>query len=250
MRDLAGSTSNRLLASLPPADLELLRPHLQTFDLVQEVVLVAAGMPMTHVFFPHSGVISLVVCLSEGEMVEVASVGCDSLFGAAAALDGRISLTDAIVQLPGTVSTLEVAQLVSAAGRSATFRTKLIRHEQALFAQAQQSAACNACHSVESRLARWLLRLRDLTGNDNLELTQDSLAQMIGVKRNSVSLVAHALQKSGIIRYNRGHIEIVNSEGLEEVSCECYLAVRMQYDRLLHEHGRTDLPSQPRRHLA
>jgi CRP-like cAMP-binding protein len=249
MRDIAAPTSNRLLASLPPADLELLRPHLQTFDLVQEVVLVAAGMPMTHVFFPHSGVISLVVCLSEGEMVEVASVGCDSLFGVTA-LDGRISFTDAIVQLPGTVSTLEISQLVSAAGRSATFRTTLIRHERALFAQAQQSAACNACHSVESRLARWLLRLRDLTGDDNLALTQDSLAQMIGVKRNSVSLVAHALQKSGIIRYNRGHIEIVDSEGLEEVSCECYQAVRMQYDRLLHEHGPTDLPSQPRRHLA
>jgi hypothetical protein len=142
--DKIPSSRNRLLASLPALDFAELSRHLETFELVQEVVLVAAGEPMTHVFFPHGGVISLVVNLSNGEMVEVASIGCDSLFGAAAALDGRIALTDAIVQLPGSASMLEASWVKLAAERSIAFRTTLLRHEQALFAQAQQSAACNA----------------------------------------------------------------------------------------------------------
>lgn len=226
---------NYLLASLSASDFSLLRPHLQVVELVQEVVLFAAGDSMTHVYFPHSGVISLVVSLAGGETVEVASIGRDSIFGALAALDGKISLTDAIVQLPGTASILGISHLRFAAERSIAFRTTLMRHEQALFAQAQQSAACNACHAVEARLARWLLRMRDLTGSDRLPITQELLAHMIGVKRNSVSVVAHALQQSGIIRYHRGHIEIANPEGLKEMCCECYTAVKAQCERLLTE---------------
>ena len=224
---------NHLLQSLPTAEFDALRPHLQFVELVREAVLVEAGAPLTHVYLPHSGIISLVVSLAEGQMVEVAMVGRDSVFGAAAALDGRISLTDAVVMLPGTASILDVAHFRAAADRSGTFRTLLVRHEQALFAQAQQSAACNASHSVEARLSRWLLRVRDLCDSGNLPLTQEFLAQMIGVQRNAVSIVAHALQQAGIIRYSRGHIEITNLEGLRETSCECYQAVKAQYDRLL-----------------
>jgi CRP-like cAMP-binding protein len=226
---------NRLLAALPAAAFELLRPHLETIELVQEDVLVAAGDRLTRVFFPHNGMISLVVSLAGGGMVEVAMIGNDSIFGASAALDGKISLTDAIVQLPGQASVLEVDILRSAAEQSIAFRTTLIRHEQALFAQAQQSAACNAMHSAESRLARWLLRMHDLAGTDELHLTQDFLAQMIGVQRNSVSIVAHTLQQAGIIKYSRGHIEILNLAALKKISCECYQAVNMQYQRLLLE---------------
>lgn len=224
---------NHFLQSLPAAEFEALRPHLEFVELVRETVLVEAGAPLTHVYLPHSSVISLVVSLSEGQTVEVAMVGRDSIFGAAAALDGRISLTDAVVMLPGTASILDVAHLRAAADRSSAFRTLLIRHEQALFAQAQQSAACNASHSVEARLARWLLRARDLCDSESLPLTQEFVAQMIGVQRNAVSIVAHALQRGGILHYSRGHIEITNLEGLRETSCECYRAVRVQYDRLL-----------------
>jgi CRP-like cAMP-binding protein len=226
---------NRLLAALPPQDFALFRPHLETIELVQEAILVAAGDPLTRVFFPHNGVISLVVSLAGGGMVEVAMIGHDSVFGGSAALDGKISLTDAIVQLPGTASTLEVGILRTAAQQSLAFRTTLIRHEQAIFAQAQQSAACNALHSAEARLARWLLRMHDLAGKDELHLTQDFLAQMIGVQRNSVSTVAHILQQAGIIKYSRGHIEITNLEALKDASCECYRAVNAQYKRLLYE---------------
>jgi CRP-like cAMP-binding protein len=233
--DAIPHSPNHLLAALPLEDFAPLRQHLETVELVQETVLVGAGDRLTRVFFPHSGVISLVVSLAGGGMVEVAMVGRDSVFGGSAALDGRISLTDAIVQLPGAASTLDVGVLRIAAERSIAFRTTLIRHEQALFAQAQQSAACNALHSAEARLARWLLRMHDLAGEDELHLTQDFLAQMIGVQRNSVSTVAHSLQQAGIINYSRGHIKITNLKALEAASCECYGSVNAQYKRLLNE---------------
>jgi CRP-like cAMP-binding protein len=233
--DAIPRSPNHLLATLPLADFALLRPHIETIELVQEAVLVGASDRLTHVFFPHHGVISLVVSLAGGGRVEVASVGHDSIFGAFAALDGNISLTDAIVQLPGAASILDVGVLRTVASHSIGFLTTLIRHEQALFAQAQQSAACNAMHSAESRLARWLLRMHDLAGEDRLHLTQDFLAQMIGVQRNSVSTVAHALQESGIIKYGRGNIEITDLKALKEASCECYEAVNAQCKRLLYQ---------------
>lgn len=196
-------------------------------------VVVEADAPLARVYFPHSGVISLVVSLAGGEMIEAAMVGRDSIFGASAALDGGVSLNDAIVQLAGAASTLDVAHLRAAAEQSTPFLNLLIRHEQVLFMQAQQSAACIAFHTAEARLSRWLLRMRDLSGNDTLPLTQEFLAQMIGVRRNSVSLVANTLQKAGFIRYRRGHIEITDAEGLTESACECYGTVKTHYDRLL-----------------
>ena len=226
-------TSNQLLQALPLADFELLRPHLQVGELVRETVLVEAGAPLTHIYLPESGIISLRNSLLEGQTAEVAMVGPDSIFGAAAGLADNVSLTDAVVRLPGKASILEVARFRAAANRSVTFRTLLARHEQALFAQAKQSAACNASHSVEARLARWLLHARDRTGGESLPLTQEVLAQMIGAQRNAVSIVANALQKAGILRYSRGYIEIVSAEGLRETSCECYQAVKTQHHRLL-----------------
>jgi CRP-like cAMP-binding protein len=221
------------LQALPETEFEVLRPHISVVELVRETVLTEAGAPLTYVYLPHSGVISLMVSLSEGQTVDVAMVGRDSVVGALAALDGGISLTEAVVRLPGTASIVGVADFRAVADRSAAFRTLLARHEQALIAQAQQSAACNASHSVEARVARWLLRARDLWDSETLPLTQEFLAQMIGVQRNAVSIVAHELQRAGIIRYSRGQIEITNVEGLRETSCECYHAVKAQHDRLL-----------------
>ena len=226
-------SSNQLLQALPSADFELLRPHLQISELVREAVLVEAGAPLTHVYLPQSGVISMRNSLLEGQTVEVAMVGPDSVFGAAAGLADGVSLTDAVVRLPGTASMLDVARFRAVADRSIALRTLLARHEQALSAQAQQSVACNASHSVEARLARWLLHAHDRTSSESLQLTQEVLAQMIGVQRNAVSMVAHALQKAGILRYSRGYIEITDAEGLRETSCECYQAVKAQHERLL-----------------
>jgi hypothetical protein len=131
-------------------------------------------------------------------------------------------LRTAIVQIPGAGQTLTVNQFRKAASQSEAFRTTLMRHEQLLFAQAQQSAACNASHKVEARLARWLLRSRDLSGSDTLLLTQEFLAQMLGVRRPGVSELAHSFQKAGLIQYHRGTIEITDLAGLRKLSCECY----------------------------
>jgi CRP-like cAMP-binding protein len=224
---------NQVLLSLPAGELEALRGHLGYTELVKETVLVGAGATQSHVYLPHSGVISMMVSLTGGQSVEVAMIGRESIFGAAAALGNLVSLTDAAVVLPGTASILDVAQLRAAADRSVAFRTTLVRHEQALLVQAQQSAACNAAHSVEARLSRWLLRASDFYDGEALPLTQEILARMIGVQRNAVSLVAHALQQAGIIRYSRGHIHIMDIDGLRETSCECYHVGKAQYDRLL-----------------
>jgi CRP-like cAMP-binding protein len=141
----------------------------------------------------------LVVELSGGQGIEAAMIGRDSMLGATAAPDGQVSLNKAIVQLPGTGETLDVVRFREVAEQSPALRTTLLRHEQVLFAQAQQSAACNASHTVEARLARWLLRSRDLSGSDTLALTQEFLADMLGVRRSSVSPVPVTLQRAGLI---------------------------------------------------
>lgn len=224
---------NYLLASLSLADFEYIRPNLRSFDLIYEAVLVEAGGPITRVYFPQSGIISLVVRLETGDAVEVAMVGRDGAFGAAPALDGQISPNTAIVQMAGKASTLDVPLLQVAAEHSASFRAALIRYEQVIHAQALQSAACNASHSVQSRLSRWLLRARDLSGCDTLAFSQEFLAQMLGRHRNSVSLVANSLQQAGLIRYSRGQIEITDLEGLVKRSCECYGTLKTRSDELL-----------------
>jgi CRP-like cAMP-binding protein len=201
--------------------------------MAHEAVLATTGGALSQVYFPHSGVISLVMNLATGKMIEVAMIGRDSVFGASA-FYSEISLNDAIVQLPGTASTLDLPHFLLAAEQSATLRAALLLHGQVLLMQAQQSAACNAFHSVDARLSRWLLRMSDLAGTDRLALTQDFLAEMIGVQRNSVSLVAHTLQKAGLIHYSRGNIQIIDREGLTEVSCECYEMFKTQSARLLN----------------
>jgi CRP-like cAMP-binding protein len=225
---------NRLLQTLSAGDFGALQPHLQPIELVRDAVLVEAGTPLTHVYLPESGIISIVIRLAEGQRIEMAMTGRDSMIGASAAFGDAVSLSEASVLLPGSAFMLDVANFRAVADRSAAFRALLARHEQALLAQVQQSAACNASHSVESRLSLWLLRAHELCDDRTLPLTQELLAQMIGVQRNAVSLVAHTLQQAGIISYNRGHIEINDLEGLAQASCECYRVVNAQRDRLLN----------------
>ena len=225
-------SSNQLLSSLPPADFELIRPHLRFFDLPHQTTVVRAGEALTHIYFPLSGIISLVVRLTEGATVEIAMIGRDSVFGGSTALDGGISPIEAIVQLAGSATILDLSHLRKAASQSPTLRATLIRHEQALFSQSMQSAACNATHAIEARMSRWLLRARDLSGSEELILTQEFIAQMLGVQRTSVSVVANTLQRAGLIRYARGRIEITDVEGLIDSACECYGTVKARYDEL------------------
>jgi CRP-like cAMP-binding protein len=230
--DSAASTRNGFLASLSAGDLEAIRPHLRTVELSPERSLIELGEAIMQVYLPHSGGVSLVVELAAGERVEVAMIGRDSIVGASAALGIPVAVTNAIVLLPGTASVIDVDRFRAAAEQSAALRTALVRHGQALFVQAQQTAGCNASHAVEARLARWLLRVRELAGSDRFTLTQELMARMIGARRNSVSFVANMLQQSKYIRYSRGHVEILDLNGLTGVACECYGAVKAQYERL------------------
>ncbi|HJS63187.1 MAG TPA: Crp/Fnr family transcriptional regulator [Pseudolabrys sp.] len=188
---------------------------------------------MSAVYFPYDAIISLVVTLSTGELIEAAMVGRDGVVGAAAALDGRISVSRAVVQISGSGVSCDVDVIKHAARRSETLHSLLIRHEQVVYAQAQQSAACNITHTIEERLARWLLRARDLSQSDTLPFTQEFLAEMLGVRRTSVSVVAHTLQQAGLLKYARGRIQITDLEGMRESACECYYAVSKYYDTLL-----------------
>jgi CRP-like cAMP-binding protein len=224
---------NMLLNTLPTKTFAAIEPHLKTVELVHGEVLGEAGDSITRVYFPHSGVISLVVELSVGDMIETAMVGRDGALNISSALDGKVSLNKAIVQLAGAASTIDVDQLRKIVREFDAFRSLLIRHEQVLFAQSQQSAACNASHSVEARMCRWLLRMRDLAAAADLMLTQEFLAQMLGVRRPSVSLVANTLQKAGLIKYRRGNIRLLDVAGLNDGSCECYGTVKAHYDRML-----------------
>jgi CRP-like cAMP-binding protein len=226
-------TSNLVLTSLPAADIDMLLPHLRTVDLPQETVLFEAGDTIGNVVFLHAGIISLVVNLATGEMIECAMVGRESLVGGLAALDSNVSVSRAFMQIAGCASVVEAEQARRLADRSEKFRRMLVRHEHLILAQSQQSAACNAAHTLEARLSRWLLRCRDLTGNDDLALTQGFVAEMLGVRRTSVSIVANTLQRAGFIRYRRGHIRVLDVTGLEESSCECYEAVKTMSDRLI-----------------
>ena len=224
---------NQLLASIPAKTFDAIRPHLKTVEFTLADVLGEPGSQVERVYFPHSGVISLVVDLSVGDMIETAMVGRDGVFNASSALDGGVSFNKAIVQLAGAGSVIAVDKLRSIADEHKAFRSLLIRHDQVLFAQSQQSAACNASHSVESRMCRWLLRMRDLAGDDELTLTQEFLAQMLGVRRTSVSVVAGTLQKAGFIKYRRGNIRLLDIEQIEAGACECHQTVKGHYERLL-----------------
>jgi hypothetical protein len=161
-------------------------------------------------------------------------IGRDSVFGGASALSAGIALNTSIVQLAGDGVTLDVDQFRSVTEKSPQFRAIVFHHEQALLAQTQQSTACNASHQIEARLSRWLLRARDLSGSDSIALTQEFLAQMLGVRRSSVSLVAQSLQDGGLIRYSRGRIEIANLKALQKASCECHAVVKKHYERPLN----------------
>jgi CRP-like cAMP-binding protein len=224
---------NLLLGLFSPSDLKRLEPHLKPARFEQHVVLFEADEQISHVYFPTSAVVSLVVTLSSGDMIEAAMVGCDGVVGGSAALDGKIAPHRGIIQLGGEIIVCDIDALKSIALQSQKLLALLVRHEQAVFAQAQQSAACFATHRVEARLCRWLLRARDLSGSDKLTFTQEYLAEMLGVRRTSVTAVAHTLQEAGLIKYARGKIQIMNAKELEESACECYGSVKAHYQKLL-----------------
>lgn len=233
---------NGFLQSLTKDDFELLRPHLHDVQLEHSKVLFEVGGKIRYLYFPLSGVISLVVVLSDGDLIEAGMIGRDGVAGTAAALDDAVALNQGVMQIEGVASVLDMTHAQAAVAASRTLRKKLYQHDQILLAQAQQSAACNAKHGVEERLCRWLLRTRDLVGADTVPLTQEYIAQMLGVRRTSVTLAARNLQAAKLINYRRGLIKILDVEGLQEAACECHEAVKLQAARLI---PRVEIASAP-----
>jgi CRP-like cAMP-binding protein len=217
---------NRLLKRLGADDLSHLRPNLKQFSMVRGAVLHSAGEPIEHVYFPISGMISILAVMRTGEQIETAIVGREGVVGASIGSNGSQSAGQSTVQIEGSAWQIPGSKFSELYATSAPFRTLMNKFQNVVFLQAQQSAACHALHSVEARLCRWLLQSQDTTESEAVPLTQEFLSHMLGVQRTSVSMCAHTLQKAGLIQYKRGHIKILDREGLKESACECYEVVR------------------------
>lgn len=224
---------NRLLAALPPADFGLVSAHLTPVELERGRLLYDPGDRIDAVYFPQDGVISLMTLMENGAAIESATIGREGALGLMAAVSPRQSLSRAIVQTPCSACRITANALHDAWEKSARIREMIDNHNEALFGHAIQSVACNALHSVEARFCRWLLTCHDRISSDTVALTQEFLADMLGVQRTTVTAVARALQEKGFIRYRRGVVDIMDRSGLEAMTCECYDAIRRTYERLL-----------------
>jgi CRP-like cAMP-binding protein len=224
---------NRLLAALGPEHIGLLVPHLANTELEQGAMLQEQGEGIERVYFPHSGMISLVAVMQQGNAVETATIGREGAVGAMSGLGPRHAFTRAVVQMPGTASQIATTKLQQVVRQSTAIRDIIVHYNEVLLAQVQQSAACNALHEAEARFCRWLLQSRDRSDSDVVPITQEFLAQMLGVRRTTVTLVAQSLQDDGLLRYRRGRIEIVDRAGLEARACECYGVVRREIEQHL-----------------
>jgi CRP-like cAMP-binding protein len=232
VRQLEHGRFNRFLGTLPPHDFSLLAPHLRTIALERGVMLHDVGEEIDHVYFPHTGMVSLVAVMQNGATVETATIGQSGVIGASAALGARSSIARAVVQLSGIAAWIAASQFHACAVQSQAIRDLIVRYNDLLLAQVQQSVACNALHALEGRLCRWLLQTHDCIEGNAIPLTQDSLGQMLGVRRTTVTIVARLLQGVRLIGYRRGLIHILDRAGLENIACECYRVVRHNHDKV------------------
>ena len=232
LRDRA--RQNRLLRALTPLTLTQILPALEPARLDMKEILAVPNVPIRFVYFPLTGLVSLINTLADGTIVEVATIGNEGLVGLPLFLRANSIPFTAFVQVPGEALRIEA----EAFGRllregSEEFRHLLYRYTQALFNQLAQHVVCNRLHPVEQRCAHWLLLTHDRVARDEFPPTHEFLAQMLGVRRASVTTVAGRLQQAGLIRYRRGIVRVLDRTGLEAASCECYGVIKQEYDRLL-----------------
>jgi len=213
---------NKLLASLPRDHFDRLAPHLSTVTLQQGLVLFEAGDEVDQIYFPHYGMLSLLAVLRDGKAIETATVGREGVVGAMAGLGLYKSLVRVVVQMPMGGSRIAATHFRTIAAVSDPVRDLCIRYNEVLLSQARVTAACNALHPIEARFCRWLLQSADRAASDTIELTQEFLAEMLGVRRTSVTEVASRVQNAGVITYSRGVIKILDRPALMRMSCECY----------------------------
>ena len=224
---------NRLLAVLPAADRERLYPHLEPVSMALGDVVYESGSLQEYVYFPTTSIVSLLYVMADGASAEIAVVGNDGMVGIALFMGGETTPSRAVVQSAGSAFRLSGHVLKREFTRGGALQHLLLRYTQALLTQMAQTAVCNRHHSIDQQLCRWLLLSHDRLSSNTLIMTQELIANMLGVRREGVTEAAGALQDAGLIRYSRGRITVVDRPGLERRSCECYEVVRRESDRLL-----------------
>ena len=218
-------TDNLILQSLPAAVRADLQPHLASVDLPQSLILQEAGRPVSQVYFPLSGMVSLVAVTPSGESIEAGIVGREGIVGGLAVCD-LTSVAQAVVQIEGDALRIGAPQFRALCLEHRELRDAVDRYQAFILSQAQQNAACHALHSLEGRLCRWLLQSEDLIESNQIALTQEFLSYMLGVRRPTVSVAASELQRDGLIQYRRGTIAVLDRPGLLKRSCQCYEVLR------------------------
>lgn len=226
---------NLFLSALPPAERTRLRPHLTFHRLPQGLVLHQAEQRIEHVYFIESGMISLVVLMLDGTAIETATLGRETILGSLSALGNHRASARAIVQIDATAWRMTAADFRTASDQSPVLRKMALASSELMLAQIQQTAACNALHTADRRLCRWIVQVRDRIDEDEIRLTHDFLAQMLAVRRPTVSLIAYELQQAGVIRYQRGKVTILDRAALERGACECVGALREKTNRIIAE---------------
>jgi CRP-like cAMP-binding protein len=226
MSVLSNWPSNRLLLALPSSDLKHLLPELKQIRCQREQVLTDADSSLDHVFFPDSGVVSVVAVYADGSIIEMATIGREGCTNVQAVFGAKSSSARFLVQIPGSAAKMSRAAFTRAMGSMPSFRHLMYGYVQAFLEQVMVSVACNGAHSLKERLARWLLMMRDRCDDDALEITQNLLAEMLGVQRPSITNAARELERAGLIERGRRQVTILDRQGLMKTSCECYQLVR------------------------
>lgn len=237
---------NRLFAALADDELERLRPVLEPVHWRAGQVLCDAGVALTHVYFPTTAIVSLLYVTRDGGSAEVAVVGNDGVVGVSLFMGGSATPSQAVVQSAGHGFRMTSEVVRQEIERAGPVLQMMLRYAQAMIAQVAQTAMCNRYHSIDQQLARRLLLALDCSPSDDVEMTQEALAHLLGVRREGVTAAALKLQAAGVIRYSRGHIAVLDRARLEHHACECYTSVRQEYDRLLPQlPGQTLAPPEP-----
>jgi CRP-like cAMP-binding protein len=230
---LKRSDRNHILACLPPGDYRRIASKIESVAFRKGLPIHEAGGPISHVYFPRTGVASIVTRMSEGGTIEVATIGNEGVVGLSAYLGNGRSSMEVFVQIPGEAARMSSDAFLQEIRAGTALRGILRRYTQALMTQMGQSAACNRVHPVAERCARWLLMSHDRVQGDEFSLTQEYLAEMLGVRRASVTQVAGTLKRRGLIDYRRGVIRVVSRKGLEKAACECYRLIRSEHEHLV-----------------
>jgi CRP-like cAMP-binding protein len=226
---------NHLLAALPPGEFERIAPHLELVKMNLGEVLYESGGQLQHVYFPTDSIVSLLYVMEDGASAEIAVVGNEGILGISLFMGGETTPSRAVVQSEGVGYQLRAIHLKQEFNRAGPMMHLLLRYTQALITQMSQTAVCNRHHSVDQQLCRWLLMSLDRLSSDELTMTQELIANMLGVRREGVTEAAGNLRDAGIIQYSRGHIKVLDRLKLEQHVCECYAVVKTEFDRLLSD---------------